>query len=84
MDGIVKNYRLFYPPDDYFAGETGPPTLICSNIMSDDEFKNLIDSIIPNIGAYYTPQSIHIVSTIICIVIPGLLNVMTYINNNEM
>jgi hypothetical protein len=53
LDGIVKNYRLFYPPYKYFAGATGPPTLVCSNIMSDDEFNALINTIEANIDSYY-------------------------------
>ena len=53
LDSVVKNYKLFYPPDEYFLGMTGPPTLICSNIMSTTEFQSLMDIIEPNIDAYY-------------------------------
>jgi len=53
LDGIVKNYKLFYPPDEYFPGSTGPPTLVCSNIMDPHEFKILIDTIELNIKSYY-------------------------------
>jgi len=53
LDDIVKNYKLFYPPDEYFFGTSGPPTLICSNIMSTTEFQSLMDIIEPNIDAYY-------------------------------
>ena len=53
LDNVVKNYRLFYPPDDYFYGNTGPPTLICSNIMNDNEFNSLIENIEKNIPLYY-------------------------------
>jgi len=53
LDGIVKNYKLFYPPYEYFAGSTGPPTLVCSNIMDSDEFNDLIKAIELNINAYY-------------------------------
>ena len=53
LDGIVKNYKLFYPPDEYFAGPTGPPTLVCSNIMNDNEFDTLINTIELNINSYY-------------------------------
>lgn len=53
LDGVVKNYKLFYPPDEYFAGSTGPPTLICSNIMNDHDFQLLINSIEVNIDSYY-------------------------------
>jgi hypothetical protein len=53
LDGIVKNYKLFYPPDEYFAGSTGPPTLVCSNIMDEHEFSMLIKTIELNIHSYY-------------------------------
>lgn len=49
----VKNYKLFYPPLQYFVGNTGPPTLICSNIMDKDEFDTLISNIESNISTYY-------------------------------
>jgi hypothetical protein len=53
LDDILKNYKLFYPPDRYFAGPTGPPTLVCSNIMKTDEFNALIKTIELNINSYY-------------------------------
>ncbi len=53
LDGIVKNYKIFYPPDEYFAGSTGPPTLVCSNIMDEHEFSMLIKTIELNIHSYY-------------------------------
>ena len=53
LDGIVKNYKLFYPPDEFFPSETGPPTLVCSNIMDDNEFQTLIKTIELNINLYY-------------------------------
>jgi hypothetical protein len=53
LDGIVKNYKLFYPPDEYFAGPTGPPTLVCSNIMNDNDFQTLIKNIEMNMKLYY-------------------------------
>jgi len=53
LEGIVKNYKLFYPPDEYFPGSTGPPTLVCSNIMSDSDFQILIHTIELNINSYY-------------------------------
>jgi hypothetical protein len=49
----VKHYKLFYPPLQYFAGNTGPPTLVCSNIMDKDEFNALIYKIESNITKYY-------------------------------
>jgi hypothetical protein len=53
LDGIVKNYKLYYPPGEYFYGLTGPPTLVCSNIMTDDEFKTLTGTIEQNMNLYY-------------------------------
>jgi len=53
LDGIVKNYKLFYPPDEYFPGSTGPPTLVCSNIMNNYDFQKLIQTIEQNINSYY-------------------------------
>ena len=53
LTGIVKNYRLFYPPYKYFIGATGPPTLICSNIMEKDEFDALMNIIEMNSASYY-------------------------------
>ena len=53
LTGIVKNYKLFYPPLQYFAGETGPPTLICSNIMDNEEFNKLVLAIERNKSLYY-------------------------------
>ena len=53
LNGIVKNYKLFYPPYEYFAGNTGPPTLICSNIMDNTEFNSIIRDIENNLHLYY-------------------------------
>lgn len=53
LEGVVKNYRLFHPPEDFFAGDTGPPTLVCSNTMDDDEFQSLIQSIENSLPSYY-------------------------------
>lgn len=53
LSDTIKNYKLFYPPYEYFAGDSGPPTLVCSNIMTDDEFKTLIHNININLQSYY-------------------------------
>ncbi len=53
LDGIVKNYKLFYPPDEYFPAPSGPPTLVCSNIMNDDDFQTLIKTLEVNVKSYY-------------------------------
>lgn len=49
----LKNWHLFYPPIQFFAGPTGPPTLIASNTMSDDEFKQMVKTIYQNYWSYY-------------------------------
>jgi len=54
LSKVVRNSKLFYPPYEFFAGKTGPPTLVCSNTMSDDEFNKLIANIEENIGSYYS------------------------------
>jgi len=53
LSGVVKQYKLFHPPFKYFAGDSGPPTLICSNIMDTSEFNDLIEKIEENIYLYY-------------------------------
>jgi hypothetical protein len=53
LTGVVNNYKLFYPPYEYFTCQTGPPTLICSNILPDNEFYNLIDIVDTNSKSYY-------------------------------
>jgi hypothetical protein len=54
LDGIVKNYKLFHPPINYFPAQTGPPTLICSNILDECEFNRIINKIQLNLPQYYT------------------------------
>ena len=54
LDGIVKHYKLFYPPNKYFIGLTGPPTLVCSNTMDQKEFQELVDLMEKNVGSYYS------------------------------
>jgi hypothetical protein len=41
----VNHYKVFYPPFKYFAGPTGPPTLLCSNILTDIQFNNMCKNI---------------------------------------
>jgi len=44
-------FKLYYPPVEFFVGETGPPTLVfCSN---KDKFDNIINIIDSNIKKYY-------------------------------
>ena len=53
LDGVVKHYRLYYPPPNCFPGHTGPPTLVCSNIMEEAEFNAMIATMESNIASYY-------------------------------
>jgi hypothetical protein len=53
LTGVISNFKLFYPPHKYFAGATGPPTLICSDLMSKSEFDGLVESIESNLHLYY-------------------------------
>ena len=53
LTGVVKNYKLFYPPYKHWVGTTGPPTLVCSNIMDPEEFDTLIRVIQSNEASYY-------------------------------
>jgi len=53
LDGVVKNYKLFYPPYEHFAGSTGPPTLVCSNTMDQKDFQIFISQVARNVSAYY-------------------------------
>lgn len=53
LTGVVKNYKLFYPPYKHWVGTTGPPTLVCSNIMDPEEFDDLIRVIQSNEASYY-------------------------------
>ena len=48
---VVKQYKVYYPPINKFAGRTGPPTLLCSNIVTNNEFKKMCDNI--NYEKYY-------------------------------
>ena len=41
----VKHYRVYYPPLKYFACPTGPPTLLCSNVLTDVEFNKMCEKI---------------------------------------
>ena len=53
LTGIVKNYKLFYPPLQHFAGETGPPTLVCSDSMDTEEFNQIVLNIERKKSSYY-------------------------------
>lgn len=42
---IVRHHKVYYPPFQYFAGPTGPPTLLCSNILPDVDFEKMCENI---------------------------------------
>lgn len=48
---VSKYFKVYYPPEDYFAGDTGPPTLLCSNLATETEFNDITAKI--NIDQYY-------------------------------
>jgi len=51
MGEMDPYFKLYYPPVEFFVGETGPPTLVfCSN---KDKFDNIINIIDSNIKKYY-------------------------------
>jgi hypothetical protein len=49
----VKNYKLYYPPYTHFPSATGPPTLVCSDILTNTEFTELTSTIDKAIPSYY-------------------------------
>ena len=42
---MVKHYKVYYPPFKYFVSPTGPPTLLCSNVLTDVEFNKMCENI---------------------------------------
>jgi hypothetical protein len=50
---IAKLFYTFYPPFEYYTYPAGIPTLLCSSIASETEFKSLIDIIEQNYSNYY-------------------------------
>ena len=48
---VVEHYKVYYPPEEHFTCPTGPPTLLCSNIITNDDFNKLCDNI--NYLSYY-------------------------------
>jgi hypothetical protein len=51
---ILKHYKVYYPPDECFAGQTGPPTLLGSNTTTIEGFENMSKNI--NYDTYYKPM----------------------------
>ena len=41
----LAQFMVFYPPEIHFAGPTGPPTLLCSNIVDVCDFLKMTESI---------------------------------------
>ena len=50
---MEPTFKLYYPPFEFFVGETGPPTLVFSKILSKSDFDNLIEIIDKNTPGYY-------------------------------
>ena len=48
---VIKNFKAYYPPENYFCGPTGPPTLLASNLLSKPEFEEIVSKI--NLSQYY-------------------------------
>lgn len=42
---VVKYFKSYYPPEKFFAGPTGPPTLFCSDIAEQSEFDLMCQNI---------------------------------------
>ena len=49
LSGVIRHSRLFYPDLKF----KGPPTLICSEVMSVEEFQGLLGFIEAEVPAYY-------------------------------
>jgi hypothetical protein len=54
LTGESKHYKLYYPPYSHFPSLTGPPTLVCSDVLTVEEFNGLIARIDASIPTYYT------------------------------
>jgi hypothetical protein len=50
---ISNKYYVFYPPFEHYTLPGGIPTLLCSNIASDEEFNNIVKTIKANYNIYY-------------------------------
>lgn len=54
LTGESKHYTLYYPPYNHFPCATGPPTLVCSDVLTEQEFSALTTAIDTAIPMYYT------------------------------
>ena len=50
---MEPNFKLYYPPFEFFVGETGPPTLVFSKVLSKEDFDTLTAIIDKNTPNYY-------------------------------
>jgi hypothetical protein len=50
---ITRKFYTFYPPFEYYTYHTGVPTLLCSNLATDDEFNSILEIIEKNYSSYY-------------------------------
>ena len=50
---VINNYHVFYPDEKYYAAETGPPTLLCSNKINGKDFENMCNKITKESVKYY-------------------------------
>ncbi len=50
---IANKYYVFYPPFEHYTFPGGIPTLLCSNIASNEEFNNTVNAIKANYNIYY-------------------------------
>jgi len=56
---VVDKWLYFSPPFDFYDGHTGPPTLVCSNLLSKEDFKQIIESA-TTLQSYYNELPIYI------------------------
>lgn len=50
---IVNNYYLFYPPYEYYTSFTGIPSLLCSNLATNEEFNEMVSIVESARPGYY-------------------------------
>lgn len=53
FSNVVKNSLYYAPPLQYWDGVTGPPTLVCSDILSTETFLSMKSTILQNVIKYY-------------------------------
>lgn len=45
FEDIAQNWYVHYPSWEYFVMPTGPPTLLCSNLVEEDEFYKITNEL---------------------------------------